>query len=77
MRTFDLATAFASSCNTAFAQIGLDTDNGDLRKAAEDFLFNKSLPTSMPSSQSVFKLKKDSSAAEQMTTAIGQGETLY
>ncbi len=49
----DLATAFASSCNTA-----------------------KSLPTSMPSSQSVFKLKKDSSAAEQMTTAIGQGETL-
>ena len=72
----DLAAAFASSCNTAFAQIGLDTDNGDLRKAAEDFLFNKSLPTSMPSSQSVFKLKKDSSAAEQMTTAIGQGETL-
>ena len=30
----DLATAFASSCNTAFAQIGLETDNGDLRKTA-------------------------------------------
>ena len=72
----DLATAFANSCNTAFAQIGLDLDNADLRKTAEDFLFNRSLPTSLPSSQSVFSLKKDSSAGEQMTTAIGQGETL-
>ena len=72
----DLASAFANSCNTAFAQIGLDLDNTQLRKTAEDFLFNKSLPTRLPSSQSVFSLKKDSSAGEQMTTAIGQGDTL-
>ena len=72
----DLASAFANSCNTAFAQIGLDLDNAELRKTAEDFLFNKSLPTRLPSSQSVFSLKKDSSAGEQMTTAIGQGDTL-
>ena len=72
----DLASAFANSCNTAFAQIGLDLDNTELRKTAEDFLFNRSLPTRLPSSQSVFSLKKDSSAGEQMTTAIGQGDTL-
>ena len=72
----DLASAFANSCNTAFAQIGLDLDNTQLRKTAEDFLFNKSLPTRLPSSQSVFSLKKDSSSGEQMTTAIGQGDTL-
>ena len=72
----DLASAFANSCNTAFAQIGLDLDNAELRKTAEDFLFNRSLPTRLPSSQSVFSLKKDSSAGEQMTTAIGQGDTL-
>ncbi len=72
----DLAAAFAHSCNTAFAQIGLDMDNRDLRSAAEDFLFNRSLPTSMQSSQSVFKLTKESSSGEQMTTAIGQGDTL-
>ncbi len=72
----DLASAFANSCNTAFAQIGLDLDNTQLRKTAEDFLFNRSLPTRLPSSQSVFSLKKDSSAGEQMTTAIGQGDTL-
>ena len=72
----DLAGAFSNSCNTAFAQIGLELDNTDFKKTAEEFLFNHSLPTGMPHSQSVFKLTKDSSVGEQMTTAIGQGETL-
>ena len=72
----DLAGAFSNSCNTAFAQIGLDLDNAKFRKTAEEFLFNHSLPTGMQHSQSVFKLEKDSSAGEQMTTAIGQGDTL-
>ncbi len=72
----DLASAFANSCNTAFAQIGLDLDNTEFKKVAEEFLFNHSLPTSMQHSQSTFSLSKDSSAGEQMTTAIGQGDTL-
>ena len=72
----DLAAAFAHSCNTAFAQIGLDLKNKQLRDTAEDFLFNRSLPTGMQYSQSVFRLKEDSSVGEQMTTAIGQGDTL-
>ena len=72
----DLAGAFANSCNTAFANIGLELDNTDMRKTAEEFLFNHSLPTGMQHSQSVFTLEKDSSLGEQMTTAIGQGDTL-
>ncbi|MBP3872635.1 MAG: penicillin-binding protein 2 [Lachnospiraceae bacterium] len=72
----DLASAFSNSCNTAFAHIGLELDNSEFKKTAEDFLFNHSLPTAMQHSQSVFKLTKDSSAGEQMTTAIGQGDTL-
>ena len=72
----DLGGAFSNSCNTAFAQIGLDLDNGQFRKTAEEFLFNHALPTSMQHSQSIFKLTKDSSSGEQMTTAIGQGDTL-
>ena len=71
-----LGSAFANSCNTAFAEIGLELDNKELRKAADDFLFNNSLPTGMPHSRSVFSLDKDSSVGEQMTTAIGQGDTL-
>ncbi len=72
----DLKGAFAHSCNTAFAQIGLDLDNEEFHALCEDFLFNKALPASMQHSTSQFVLDKDSSLGEQMTTAIGQGNTL-
>lgn len=72
----DLKSAFAHSCNTAFATIGMDLDNDDFRSLCEEFLFNKSLPTTMQHSTSQFVLEKNSSYGEQMTTAIGQGDTL-
>lgn len=72
----NLEGAFTHSCNTAFAQIGLDLDNADFRSMCEEFLFNKSLPTTMQHSTSQFALTADSSYGEQMTTAIGQGDTL-
>lgn len=71
-----LADAFAHSCNTAYASIGLTIAPDDFRKCAEDFLFNGSLPTNLPYAESVFSLSSDSSAGEKMTTAIGQGNTL-
>lgn len=72
----DLSSAFAHSCNTAFASIGVSLDNKEFRSLCEEFLFNKSLPTTMQHSTSQFALDKDSSYGEQMTTAIGQGDTL-
>lgn len=72
----DLKASFAHSCNTAFAQIGLDMDGDEFRETAEDFLFNTSLPTDLQHSESVFELDGNSSYGEQMTTAIGQGDTL-
>ena len=74
--TESLESAFANSCNTAFANIGLELDNSDLIDLTEKFLFNSSLPTSLQHSNSVFSLEKNSSLGEQMTTAIGQGDTL-
>ena len=71
-----LKNAFANSCNTAFATIGLELDNSAFRKLCEDFMFNKSLPLDLPYSQSVFALSRNSGEGDQMTTAIGQGETL-
>lgn len=71
-----LKSAFANSCNTAFSTIGLELDNADFRKLAERFLFNRELPSAVPAAKSVFHLDKHSSAGEQMTTAIGQGDTL-
>ncbi len=71
-----LRSAFANSCNTAFATIGLSLSNTGFRKLSESFLFNHSLPVDLPHSKSVFALEKNSSVGEQMTTAIGQGNTL-
>ncbi len=71
-----LADAFANSCNTAFASIGLNLDNSSFRQLADNFLFNKTLPTDIPSAQSTFALTRNTSYGDQMTTAIGQGDTL-
>ncbi len=72
----DLESAFAKSCNTAFASIGLTLDKSDFRDLCEEFLFNGTLPTSLQHSTSQFTLNSGSSYGEQMQTAIGQGETL-
>jgi peptidoglycan glycosyltransferase len=74
--TEDLAAAFSRSCNTAFAQLGMELDNADFRAMCEEFLFNKTLPTTMQHSTSQFALDGSSSYGEEMTTAIGQGNTL-
>ena len=71
-----LRSAFANSCNTAFASIGLDLSNSAFRKLAENFLFDHKLPTDIVCAKSRFTLTKNSSIGEQMTTAIGQGDTL-
>ena len=71
-----LKSAFANSCNTAFASIGLDLDLHAFRSLAEEFLFNRTLPTSLMHNTSVFPLKGNESEGERMTTSIGQGDTL-
>ncbi len=72
----DFAAAFAKSCNSAFAQIGVDLNRSDYRATVEDMLFNQTLPIPMEYKKSVFSLEKGSADALTMQTAIGQGETL-
>lgn len=72
----DLQTAFNKSCNGAFATIGMDLDNGAFTKICEDFLFNQDIPINMASAKSRFPLPLDASYGEEMTTGIGQGDTL-
>lgn len=72
----DLKGAFAHSCNTAFANIGLGLDLGAFRRLTEKFLFNSPLPTSLQHAKSVFELDRGASYGEIMTTSIGQGDTL-
>ena len=71
----DFYTAFANSCNCAFAEIGTVLGGKSLRKTSEDLLFNKSLPLKN-SRKSSFTLDESSPTALVMQTAMGQGNTL-
>lgn len=72
----NLADAFANSCNSAFATIGLDLNIRKFSALADDMMFNQTLPTSLKTSTSRFSLNHSSSDGEIMQTAIGQGKTL-
>lgn len=72
----DLKTAFAKSCNGAFASIGLSLDNAAWRTTCESLLFNTELPVALPYSKSSFVMGNNASDSEQMMSAIGQGKTV-
>ncbi len=72
----DLPQAFANSCNTAFAQIGLDVGGGRLKDTGDSLLFNSSLPLPMDYQKSTLSISASSPDPLLMQTAIGQGDTL-
>ncbi|MDF2542168.1 MAG: hypothetical protein K0S47_1886 [Herbinix sp.] len=73
----DLKTSFAKSCNSSFAFIGTELNLNTFFQLCEEFVFNKSLPSSIGASQSSYTLQKvGSSVKDAMQTAIGQGKTL-
>lgn len=71
----DFYSAFAHSCNCAFADMGLGLGGDTLKSTAEDLLFNRALPLNSYKT-SRFTLDKDSPNALVMQTSIGQGNTL-
>lgn len=73
--TEDFYTAFANSCNCAFAEIGTELGGDSLLKTSEDLLFNKKLPLTSYRKSS-FTLNGSSGIPLIMQTAIGQGNTL-
>lgn len=73
--TVDLKTAFAKSCNGAFAKMGMEMDNEQFMKTCNELLFNEDLPVQIPFKKSSVNLKKDSETGTVMQTAIGQATT--
>ena len=71
-----LKTAFAKSCNCAFASLYDVIDIGDYCDLVNNSLFNTSLPTALECNKSSFSLNKNSDTKEIMQTLIGQGNTL-
>lgn len=71
-----LKEAFANSCNSAYASMGLELDIEEFRNFCEGMLFNTALPVKFESSKSSFVLEEGDSNSAVMATAIGQGRTL-
>lgn len=71
----DFHSAFANSCNCAFADMGTDLGGQSLRETSEDLLFNKNLPF-YSYKKSSFSLDDNSGIPLIMQTSIGQGNTL-
>ena len=67
--------AFAKSCNSAFAQIGVSLDKKAFRDTCEELLFNNPLPLKLPYKQSYVPINPGSDKGELMQTAIGQGKS--
>ena len=72
----DLRSAFAYSCNSAFAEIGVQLGGKSLRETGESLLFNKKLPLTMDYKPSVLSVDGKSGVPLMMQTSIGQGNTL-
>lgn len=72
----NLEDAVMNSCNTVFADIGVQMDINHFRDVAESMLFNNPLPLSLPYLQSEFALNTESSIASIAETSIGQGKTI-
>ena len=71
----DFSKAFAKSCNSAFANIGLQLDRAKFGNTLNDLLFNQELKVDFSYNQSKLTLDADTEDAAVMQAAIGQGTT--
>lgn len=75
--TVDLKTSLARSCNTSFADIGVNSlDIDSLADFSEKLLYNNDIPFDGDASKPVFKLNGQSDKSYIPQTVIGQGDTL-
>lgn len=71
----DFSKAFAKSCNSAFASIGLSLDREKFGDTLNDLLFNQELKVDFAYNKSKLVIDGDTSDGDVMQAAIGQGTT--
>lgn len=71
----DFAMSFAKSCNSSFANIGLQLDRNRFSDTLDTLLFNQELPLVLNYSKSRIQVGEETSTADMMQVAIGQGTT--
>lgn len=71
----DFTKSFAKSCNSSFANIGIQLDRARFGDTLNSLLFNKELPVSFAYNQSRLVIDESTSDSDVMQAAIGQGTT--
>ncbi len=71
----DLTQAFARSCNSSFADLGMSIDRKGFDTLCNSLLFNKDLPTDLVTSKSSIPSSAEMDSFAMMQTSIGQGKT--
>ena len=71
----DFTKAFAKSCNSAFADIGMSLDKARFSDTLKELLFGRELPFDMVYAKSSAPVDAETSDSEMMQVAIGQGMT--
>lgn len=73
--TVDFYHSFAKSCNSSFANIGLQLDKDKFSDTLTELLFQKEFPVDFPYKKSQVLMGENVSDSDVMQTAIGQGKT--
>ncbi len=71
----DFMASFAKSCNSSFANIGMELDRNAFRETLNQLLFDQKLPLSINYAGSSVQVSEEMTDGEMMQTAIGQGRT--
>lgn len=71
----DFVRSFAKSCNTSFANIGLNLDRDSFADTLSNLMFNSELPLDMNYSRSRVDMGGEISDSDMMQASIGQGTT--
>ena len=71
----NLTTAFAKSCNSSFADIGMTLDRVQFADTLNDLLFNQNLPLNLSYSKSSIQMSEETTDSQMIQASIGQGRT--
>ena len=71
----DFQTSFAKSCNSSFANIGINLERAEFAKTLDVLFFNQKLPVDFVSNSSKINMSDDISDTNMIQTSIGQGTT--
>lgn len=71
----DFTKSFAKSCNSSFANIGIQLDRSKFANTLDTLLFNNELPVSFAYNRSKLIIDESTPDSDVMQAAIGQGTT--